>query len=75
MNHNYDGSFAVGGAILFTLPNLLSNFLLQVDMTHWSIDLLLKIISTLVLGIVGGAAGIIGKRIIDKLTKQQQQPK
>ena len=69
MNHNYDGSFAIGGASLLTVPYLLNNFLLQIDWSHWSFDLLLKVITTLVLGIVGGAAGIIGKRIIEKFTK------
>lgn len=73
MNLNPDRLIALvsGNAFVMT-PYLLKIQTMQINAGMWLGDLALKTIVALVLGVAGGAAGLIGKRIVEKIWKEKK---
>lgn len=59
---------AFGGG--FTAVFGYSSYLLKIDLTQIAVDTAIKIAVTLIVGIVGGIAGLLGKEIYNQYLKK-----
>lgn len=62
-HHNTDNSFGFAGGLLASVIG----YILSIDWTLFFEQLSTEIIKVIVLGALGGAAGLLGKKVVEKL--------
>ena len=60
----FDNKFVAGGSGCISS---LTAYFIQIDFTGWAMHTTMKVVEVAIVGFVGGAMGLMGKMIIEKL--------